>query len=343
MRKNEKGSSLIFALVVISILITVVAACMAIAFSYYNRTIVANSDRQAYLTAKSVITNIVDNVVNGEDEYLKLIPSTEGSKNYEVSDDFIKLKMGTIDVLNIKKIEESEDMDKVTITVSATYGDRNKTIKADLQSLKGKNNWKLLKYYENKNIEEKIYTDKEEAIVTLLYESTWMSGLLFRNTVLKKINFMRYAEGKFPHSGAIFEYFGNNKSSIQYIYGPNWATILRPGKVSYASRILEVYAKGWTNLIKGLPLCYDYKLKLKLLTIRKNQGRDVLSNLILMSLRSQGQFNSAKLKEYYLYIKLYNSSPYIVLYIISIMPIKVLKFLRKKYAEVMKVSLMEQG
>ncbi|MCH4286053.1 MULTISPECIES: hypothetical protein [Bacillota] len=155
MRKNEKGSSLIFALVVISILITVVAACMAIAFSYYNRTIVANSDRQAYLTAKSVITNIVDNVVNGEDEYLKLIPSTEGSKNYEVSDDFIKLKMGTIDVLNIKKIEESEDMDKVTITVSATYGDRNKTIKADLQSLKGKNNWKLLKYYENKNIEEK--------------------------------------------------------------------------------------------------------------------------------------------------------------------------------------------
>ena len=105
MRKNEKGSSLIFALVVISILITVVAACMAIAFSYYNRTIVANSDRQAYLTAKSVITNIVDNVVNGEDEYLKLIPSTEGSKNYEVSDDFIKLKMGTIDVLNIKKIE----------------------------------------------------------------------------------------------------------------------------------------------------------------------------------------------------------------------------------------------
>ena len=111
---------------------------MAIAFSYYNRTIVANSDRQAYLTAKSVITNIVDNVVNGEDEYLKLIPSTEGSKNYEVSDDFIKLKMGTIDVLNIKKFEESEDMDKVTITVSATYGDRNKTIKADLQSLKGK-------------------------------------------------------------------------------------------------------------------------------------------------------------------------------------------------------------
>lgn len=179
--------------------------------------------------------------------------------------------------------------------------------------------------------------------MTLLYESTWMSGLLFRNTVLKKINFMRYAEGKFPHSGAIFEYFGNNKSSIQYIYGPNWATILRPGKVSYASRILEVYAKGWTNLIMGLPLCYDYKLKLKLLTIRKNQGRDVLSNLILMSLRSQGQFNSAKLKEYYLYIKLYNSSPYIVLYIISIMPIKVLKFLRKKYAEVMKVSLMEQG
>ena len=55
----------------------------------------------------------------------------------------------------------------------------------------------------------------------------------------------------------------------------------------------------------GLPLCYDYKLKLKLLTIRKNQGRDVLSNLILMSLRSQGQFNSAKLKKNIIFILSY--------------------------------------
>ena len=195
----------------------------------------------------------------------------------------------------------------------------------------------------NKNIEEKIYDKKEEAIITLLYESTWMSGLLFRNTVIKQLNFMRYAEGRFPHAGAIFEYFGNNKSSIQYIYGPNWSSILRPGKVSYSNRILEVYAQGWTNLVMGLPLCWDYKLKLKLLHLRGDREKEILSNLILLSLRAQGQLDTYKLKEYYPYIKLYNRSPYIVLYLISVMPIKPLGFLRKCYAKINGIALMEQG
>lgn len=195
----------------------------------------------------------------------------------------------------------------------------------------------------NANVKEKIYTDKEETIIALLYESTWMSGLLFNRKVLKHLKFTRYANGKFPHTGAIFEYFGNNESSIQYIYGPGWATILRPGTVSYSSKILEVYAKGWTNLVMGLPLCWDYKLKKELLRIRKKNGRDVLSNMILMSLRSQNQFNSNKLKEYYSYIKLYNSSPYIILFLISKMPRKPLMLLRNKYAKINKIALMEQG
>ena len=195
----------------------------------------------------------------------------------------------------------------------------------------------------NRSIKEKIYDKKEEAIITLLYESTWMFGLLFKSTVIRQLNFTRYAEGKFPHAGAIFEYFGNNKSSIQYIYGPNWSSILRPGKVSYNGRILEVYARGWTNLVMGLPLCWDYQLKLKLLHMRGERGRDMLSNLILLSLRSQGQLDILKLKEYYPYIKLYNCSPYFVLYLISIMPKKPLKFLRKCYAKINGIVLMEQG
>lgn len=193
------------------------------------------------------------------------------------------------------------------------------------------------------DIEEKVYTDKVEAIEKLLYESTWMSGLIYKTSIANKLDFCRYSEGEFPQTGAIFEYFGTNDSSIQYIYGPDWAKIMRPGVISYSDRVLDIYARGWTDLVMGLPLVWTYKEKLKLLSLRKKRGRDMMSNMILMSLRARNGFNSTLLKEYYPYIKLYNKSPYIILFIISIMPKGILSFARKKYAKANNIELIEQG
>lgn len=148
MRKNEKGSSLIFALAVISIITMVIAACMAISYSYYNRSIAANSERQAYLTAKSVLSNIVDNIVDENSDYTNLIPS-ENEKKYTVSEEFSELKMGKINVVSFYNDRSPVEFDKLTITVKATYGNKEKTIKADLHSEKDKNKWKFIKYYED--------------------------------------------------------------------------------------------------------------------------------------------------------------------------------------------------
>mgnify|MGYP004465116891 FL=1 len=193
------------------------------------------------------------------------------------------------------------------------------------------------------DVKEKIYTDKVEAIEELLYESTWMSGLIYKTSIASKLDFCRYSEGEFPQTGAIFEYFGTNDSSIQYIYGPDWARIMRPGVISYSERVLDIYARGWTDLVMGLPLVWTYKEKLKLLSLRSKRGRDMMSNMILMSLRARNGFDSALLKEYYPYIKLYNKSPYFVLHLISIMPKSILSFARKKYAQKHNITLIEQG
>ncbi len=190
---------------------------------------------------------------------------------------------------------------------------------------------------------EKIYTDKKEAIEELLYESTWMSGLIYKTSIINKLNFMRYAEGEFPQTGAIFEYFGENESSILYLYGPNWARIMRPGVVSYSDRILEIYARGWTNLVMSLPLVWDYKEKLKLLKLRSKYGRDMMSNMILMSLRARGGVDRYKLKEYYQYIHLYNKTPYLILWFISIAPSCLLDYFRKIYAKNKKIDLIKNG
>ena len=194
----------------------------------------------------------------------------------------------------------------------------------------------------NDSVEEKTYIKKEEAIRNLLYESTWMSGLIYKTSIVKFLDFNRYAEGEFPQTGAIFEYFGTHNSSIQYIYGKDYASILRPGVISYADRILEIYAKAWTNLVMGLPLSYDYKLKMELLKMRKENG-NIMSNLVLMSLRARGELDKTTLKEYYYYIKIYNRTPYIFLYLISIMPKGILQKAREKYAKIKKIPLIRNG
>lgn len=160
MRKNEKGSSLIFALAVISIITMVIAACMAISYSYYNRSIVANSERQAYLTAKSVATYVVNDILSGSEDFVP----TEDNKVISLNVSDLPSDMGSISttssnvVWSSEKIDvetgetiEKKDVDKITVSVTAVYGNKSKTVNADLMQYKGENkNWQLREYYESK-------------------------------------------------------------------------------------------------------------------------------------------------------------------------------------------------
>ena len=153
MKKNEKGSSLIYAVVVIMILSVVITAALAISYTYYNRSIANNSKRQAYLTAKSVITNIVDHIVEEKSdtgEYTSLIPDEYGSVSYGVSD--YPKEMGEIKQINYTYGVDPEDTEKVilTISVNAMYGGKTITLNADLMKYKDNQSsyWQLSKYYE---------------------------------------------------------------------------------------------------------------------------------------------------------------------------------------------------
>ncbi len=190
MKKNEKGSSLIFAVVVIMVLSIVIAAALAISYTYYNRSIANNSKRQAYLTAKSVLNNVVDNIVsekNTNGTYSSLIPSDAGDISYSISD--FPAEMGTVKSIefakSLEKDEKDLEIEKVTISVSAIYGDKEKTINADLKRYADKySNWQLIKYYEgevstklNKNVEnaEKMLSYANE--LTDLFNKTGKNDL----------------------------------------------------------------------------------------------------------------------------------------------------------------------
>lgn len=152
MRKNEKGSSLIFAVVVIMVIAITIAAALAISFSYYNRSIVNNSKKQAYLTAKSVITNVVDNIKIGNSDYIHMIPDRDGTKNYDVTfSDEMKKEMGCVEQISYIRTTEKENeksYDKVTITVVAEYGNYTAGLNAELKKASSAKDWQFVRYYE---------------------------------------------------------------------------------------------------------------------------------------------------------------------------------------------------
>lgn len=148
MRKNEKGSSLIFALAVIMIITMVIAACMAISYSYYKRSIVANSERQAYLTAKSVLTEIVDNI---NDKYSSIIPNDDATEPFKLSIKNFPTEMGSIEnaSMQISQITENEEKKKIlTISITVKYGNSIKNLSADLAKKPTEKTWSFRKYYE---------------------------------------------------------------------------------------------------------------------------------------------------------------------------------------------------
>lgn len=157
MKNNTKGSALVWAIVVTLMLAILIAAGLTMSYSYYNRSINNNSKNQAYLSAKSIITNMVENiaVTSGEDipnqSYLNLIPDETG-KSTAVSVESYPVTLGTVNYMKIERKlvgegnEEKKDI--ITITVSLTYLDYTEVVNADLiNTSKGEATWQLLKYY----------------------------------------------------------------------------------------------------------------------------------------------------------------------------------------------------
>lgn len=221
MRKNEKGSSLIFAVVVIMVIAITIAAALAISFSYYNRSIAANTERQAYLTAKSVLTNIVENIVkekNDTGKYSSLIPKDTGSAQYTVTD-FPETELGKIEDITIaKSLEKDEnqvDMESATISVSVLYGNKSKVMNAELKKYKDNrnSNWQLIRYYEGEAIVEgnvskanKLCQDissildftkkkNKSGLIEYLNQSSDVSGVTFKdNNVYSNSDLLKYVD-----------------------------------------------------------------------------------------------------------------------------------------------------
>lgn len=168
MKENKKGSALLWSLVVIGVLSILIAACLTISYSYYNRALQNNSKRQAYLTAKGVIEDISENIQSNNEEYLALFMDTskdvytpivneESTINLIVNFGSPSVPIGTIESCTIKINKIDKTMKGyITISVVASYGEQLYEVKADLKLGKkdGSDKWQLIRYYQNGDVDE---------------------------------------------------------------------------------------------------------------------------------------------------------------------------------------------
>ncbi|WP_133968348.1 polymer-forming cytoskeletal protein [Eubacterium limosum] len=106
-KQNEQGSAIVWAIAVIMILLVILTAGMMIAMGYNNRNFQNNNERQAYYTARSVVTAVAEEITNSDE-----------SKN-EIMVQLGLMTKTTVEEVTIYKVQENEaDVVKDAINIT---------------------------------------------------------------------------------------------------------------------------------------------------------------------------------------------------------------------------------
>ena len=273
MRKNQKGSALLWAITVIMVLMITVAAALGISYSYYNRSVNNNSKRQAYLTAKGVIQNIVEKIELDNSDYIAMIPEEENQSTPLNIDIPEASKIGKVTEAKISRVKVDKDKDirgKITISVTVDYAEQKETVNADMQlgrtgDLK---KWQLLKYYKGQGaeVQENINIKNAKIMMshlTPLYEAACTSNQAMQEYVKSdsEIYERMIAEYESWKNYANNGYYSNDRMR-EYIYTGIYKKALPVFDVSAAGNLpdhmksIPLYMKTFCTNGKKTSLIY---------------------------------------------------------------------------------------
>lgn len=163
MRKNQQGSVLLWAIIVIMVILISLGACLGISFSYFNRALQKQVNQQAYFTAHSAMMAVVKALSDETQENIdKFIPEKVGDfviiEKIEFTD-----QNGAVSAIGSARagIEKIKDK-QIRIAVKGTMGGVDYVLYGDvayqMDPVSKKNKWTLVQLYTADN--ELIIEDK---------------------------------------------------------------------------------------------------------------------------------------------------------------------------------------
>lgn len=128
-KQNEQGSAIVWAIAVIMILLVILTAGMMIAMGYNNRNFQNNNERQAYYTARSVVTAVAEEITNSDESKNEIMvqlglmtkETVGGDTIYKVQENESAVVKSAIDITGLSlpdtMVDEGESNLKTTIQV----------------------------------------------------------------------------------------------------------------------------------------------------------------------------------------------------------------------------------
>lgn len=153
MKDNQRGSTLLWAVIIIMVLLILVGAGLGISFSYFNRSLQYEVKQQTYFTAHSGMEAVI-NAINEETEANKKLLIPKNTDEEVVITDISFQSSGTKDenlgvaTAVIKRIDEKH----LKISVTGNNGGQSYNLYADMAYVKNDVNvyyWMTYQMYDD--------------------------------------------------------------------------------------------------------------------------------------------------------------------------------------------------
>ena len=188
---------------------------------------------------------------------------------------------------------------------------------------------------ENRNVDfdSKIYTEGNKLLVEIGWHLTLTGATIYTNKIHELIKGFDLIKCKnFPQTALIFEYFTKVNSKIYWV--KDEIIYVNKNKKSYWNKsIFDVFLIDWEFFIFNLPNFYLKENK-KYVVKKHSEKTGLFSFKGFLSYRSKGIYSYEVLRVYYRQIRFNSKVDIVSLLIISIVPISMLKFLRRIFYNV---------
>lgn len=178
------------------------------------------------------------------------------------------------------------------------------------------------------------YQDRNSLLRDLFWLMNCMSCLVYSKKIIDNANFERYQNTNFVQTGIIFEYISNKSFIIHWMPDISlnlWSSSNSIKKIGWQVNLFEIWYKNRTNLIFSLPASYNLDVKLKLAMETHNHAKVSVANML--SYRAEGLLDYETFLKYRYLFRATVKFSNILIALISLMPKKILKLLKKLYSK----------
>jgi len=183
-----------------------------------------------------------------------------------------------------------------------------------------------------KDIKSQLISDHEYLMVSLGWNMSQMSTLIFSKKLINHANYSKFYNSNFIQTGIIFDYLAFKKNI--YIkwnqdFSINAIKLDRVKKISWQSITFDIWLRKWAQVVMELPNLYSDDAKLEMIQ-KHNYNAKIFSVRNLLILRSRNYYSLRhfiKYKQYFIVsIGSFSTTKFIL---IGLLPVTIIRSILK--------------